>query len=136
MTRTLEATPQDATHWNTRSMARECGLSQSAISRIWRAFALQPQQRKTLERWGRAGTTPQRMVLRSQICLLGADGRSNNAIAKELGTSRPTVLLWRERFQKQGLLGLSVHNFYATVGCRKVSWLTSFSRPCSPGERS
>lgn len=40
--KTLEATPKDATHWSTRSMAREVGLSQSAISRIWRTFGLKP----------------------------------------------------------------------------------------------
>lgn len=71
------------------------------------ALPMTMEQRKTLETWIRAGTTPQRMVLRSQICLLAADGRSNNAIAKELDTSRPTILLWRERFNKQGFLGLS-----------------------------
>src|SRR5437899_1796312 len=37
---TLESTPRDATHWSTRAMARRCGLSQAAVSRIWRAFAL------------------------------------------------------------------------------------------------
>lgn len=41
---TLETTPLDATHWSTRSMARRAGLTQSAISRIWRAFALQPHR--------------------------------------------------------------------------------------------
>jgi len=40
--KTLEETPRGATHWSTRSMAAECGLSQTAISRIWRAFALKP----------------------------------------------------------------------------------------------
>src|SRR5215217_3720997 len=35
---TLETTPADATHWSTRSLARQLGMSQSAISRIWRAF--------------------------------------------------------------------------------------------------
>jgi transposase len=50
---------------------------------------------------------PQRVVLRSRICLLAAEGISNNGIAKKLGTSRPTVLLWRERFEKQGPKGLS-----------------------------
>jgi hypothetical protein len=40
---TLETTPTDATHWSTRSLARQVGLSQSAISRIWRAFGLKPQ---------------------------------------------------------------------------------------------
>ena len=42
--KTLEEQPPDATHWSTRSMARATGLSQSAISRIWRAFALKPHQ--------------------------------------------------------------------------------------------
>jgi transposase len=44
ITQTLESTPRDATHWSTRSMAKSCGLSQSAVSRIWRAFALQPHR--------------------------------------------------------------------------------------------
>ncbi|MGZ4683056.1 MAG: IS630 family transposase [Acidimicrobiales bacterium] len=40
--KTLEETPSDATHWSTRSMAQATGMSQSAVSRIWRAFALKP----------------------------------------------------------------------------------------------
>ena len=46
---TLETSPRDATHWSTRSMARRCGLSQSAVSRIWRAFALQPHRAETFQ---------------------------------------------------------------------------------------
>jgi transposase len=45
--RTLETTPKDATHWSTRSLAAQVGLSQSAISRIWRAFGLQPHRQET-----------------------------------------------------------------------------------------
>jgi transposase len=45
--RTLESTPRDATHWSTRSMAAEVGLSQTAVSRIWRAFGLQPHRQET-----------------------------------------------------------------------------------------
>jgi transposase len=45
--KTLESTPKDATHWSTRSMAAEVGLSQTAVSRIWRAFGLQPHRRET-----------------------------------------------------------------------------------------
>jgi transposase len=44
ITRTLESTPKDATHWSTRSLAAELGMSQSAVSRIWRAFGLQPHR--------------------------------------------------------------------------------------------
>ena len=43
ITKTLESAPKDATHWSTRSMAREVGLSQT-ISQIWRAFGLQPHR--------------------------------------------------------------------------------------------
>ena len=49
VTLTLETTPDDATHWSTRSMARRTGMSQSAISRIWRAFALQPHRTETFK---------------------------------------------------------------------------------------
>ncbi len=46
---TLETAPRDATHWSTRAMAKRCGLSQSAVSRIWRAFALQPHRVETFK---------------------------------------------------------------------------------------
>jgi transposase len=42
--KTLEEQPANATHWSTRSMAAATGMSQSAVSRIWRAFGLKPQQ--------------------------------------------------------------------------------------------
>jgi transposase len=45
--KTLETTPNDATHWSTRSMAREVGLTQSAVLRIWKAFGLQPHRQGT-----------------------------------------------------------------------------------------
>jgi len=56
--------------------------------------------------WGPTGALQITMEQKKTL-LLAADGRSNNAIAKELDTSRPTVLLWRERFNTQGILGLS-----------------------------
>lgn len=46
---TLEAKPQAATHWSTRSMAEASGLSQTAVSRIWRAFGLQPHRTETFK---------------------------------------------------------------------------------------
>ena len=45
--KTLETTPKDATHWSTRSMAAEVGLTQSAVLRIWQAFGLQPHRQET-----------------------------------------------------------------------------------------
>ncbi len=44
LTLTLETAPRDATHWSTRAMAQRAGLTQSAVSRIWRAFALAPHR--------------------------------------------------------------------------------------------
>ena len=49
VTLTLESKPSDATHWSTRGMAKRCGMSQTAISRIWRAFALQPHRSETFK---------------------------------------------------------------------------------------
>jgi transposase len=47
--KTLESVPAGATHWSTRSMAREAGVSQTAVSRIWRAFGLQPHRQETFK---------------------------------------------------------------------------------------
>ena len=44
VTKTLETMPANSTHWSTRLMADEMGLSQNAIVRIWRAFGLQPHR--------------------------------------------------------------------------------------------
>ncbi|MGW4486021.1 IS630 family transposase, partial [Amycolatopsis sp. NPDC004368] len=46
--KTLEQSPPDQdTHWSTRSMAAATGMSQSTVSRIWRAFGLKPHQVQT-----------------------------------------------------------------------------------------
>jgi transposase len=46
---TLEEAPQGATHWSTRAMARRAGMSQTAVSRIWRAFGLRPHRAETFK---------------------------------------------------------------------------------------
>jgi len=66
-----------------------------------------PEQKRTLETWVRTRATPQKIVLRSRICLLAHEGRPNQQIAQQLKTSRPTVLLWRERFHQAGPAGLA-----------------------------
>jgi transposase len=53
--KTLETTPKDATHWSTRSMAREVGLTPDAVWRIWQAFGLKPHLQ---EKW-KLSTDPQ-----------------------------------------------------------------------------
>jgi hypothetical protein len=45
--KTLECRPKDATHWSTRSMANEVGLTQPAVHRIWQAFGLEPHRQET-----------------------------------------------------------------------------------------
>lgn len=44
VTKTLETMPANSTHWSTRLMAAQTGLTQNAIVRIWHAFGLQPHR--------------------------------------------------------------------------------------------
>ena len=46
---TLESTPRGGTHWSTRGLAQATGLSRMTISRIWRAFGLQPHRSETFK---------------------------------------------------------------------------------------
>ena len=46
---TLESTPRGQSHWSTREMAKNTGLSRMAISRIWRAFGLQPHRTESFK---------------------------------------------------------------------------------------
>jgi transposase len=49
ITKTLESVPANSTHWSTRLMSGESGLSQNAIVRIWHAFGLQPHRVETFK---------------------------------------------------------------------------------------
>ena len=42
--KTTQSTPANATHWSTRTMAREMGISKASVSRIWRASGLKPHR--------------------------------------------------------------------------------------------
>src|SRR5207247_9437599 len=44
VTLALESKPEGATHWSTRDMSKRLGVSAMSVSRIWRAFGLQPQR--------------------------------------------------------------------------------------------
>ena len=63
-------------------------------------------ERQHLEKTTRQLTAPQRMVLRSRIVLLAAEGLGNSAIGRQVGCNRATAVLWRGRFARQGLAGL------------------------------
>src|SRR5579885_1371680 len=49
VTQTLEAMPDNGTHWSSRLMAQKTGLSQTAVVRIWHAFGLQPHRVENLK---------------------------------------------------------------------------------------
>jgi len=46
---TLNERPREATHWSTRLLAKKLRLSQSTVSRVWRAFGLQPHRAETFK---------------------------------------------------------------------------------------
>ena len=68
------------------------------------ALVLREGDREELSRLmrstGRAG-----LAQRARIVLLAADGSSNTAIADKVGVSRPTVLGWRGRYDREGVDG-------------------------------
>jgi transposase len=66
---------------------------------LFEPIALHPDERTLLEKWVRAGTTPQRLATRARIILLAAAGHSSRTIAKRLSVSSHTATLWRRRFQ-------------------------------------
>lgn len=55
LVKTQEEQPGHSRHWSTRSTAAELGMSQSAVSRIWRAYVLKPHVLKQF----RHSTDPQ-----------------------------------------------------------------------------
>jgi putative transposase len=69
-------------------------------------LALGPEVRAELTSLARSRTLGHDLVRRAQIVLRCADGVNNTAVAEELGVTRPTVGTWRERFRRQGLMGL------------------------------
>ena len=61
---------------------------------------------KTLKKVANGRRVPKRLVERAQIVLRAAEGQQNKDIAAELGISRPTVQLWRNRFAEKRIAGI------------------------------
>lgn len=70
------------------------------------ALALSEGERRELRELTSSRNAPQGIALRAQIVLGAADGVGNKVLARQLSTSLPTVLLWRRRFQQEGLPGI------------------------------
>jgi transposase len=71
-----------------------------------KAAVVSAADRVALEALAQAGKTPQKIALRARIVLGAAVGCSNSDLARTLDTSRPTVLLWRQRYVEAGIEGL------------------------------
>lgn len=74
--------------------------------RVAKRVTLTDEQRATLMKWSRGRSTPARLVQRAKIVLAAADGRENKQIAAELGCTRRTVGIWRNRFVSAGIAGI------------------------------
>jgi len=70
------------------------------------ALSLNFPDQEQIWQWLTAHGTPQQVALRGRIVLAAAEGQSESAIARQLGTNRKTVRLWRTRFAAQGLESL------------------------------
>lgn len=69
-------------------------------------ITLSPEERATIITWSTGKSYSYRLVQRSRIIRMAADGVLSQEIAKELQISRPTVQLWRQRFLSLRLTGL------------------------------
>src|SRR5947207_15870580 len=66
------------------------------------ALIVSDVQRRILEGWIAARNTSQKVAFRARIVLMACEGQANLQIARELKTTRPTVILWRKRFPQGG----------------------------------
>lgn len=76
------------------------------MSRVAASIILSAEECATLDTWIRGRRLPLRLVERARIVRMAAAGKLNQEIAKEVGVSRPTVQLWRQRFLALRLAGL------------------------------
>src|SRR5665213_3204643 len=95
------------------------GVSRNAVS-----LKLKESESQQLIQWAGAFGTPQQVALRCRIVLAAAEGEAADKIAVRLGTNRKTVMLWRTRFEREGLKGLWVvasgRGRKATYGTEKI----------------
>lgn len=73
---------------------------------VARDVHLEPDQRRQLEAFANARSLPHAQVVRARIILRAAEGKTNMAIAADLGVTRETAGKWRVRFLERGIEGL------------------------------
>jgi len=86
-------------------MGRQCILLR--MPRPARRIRLRRGDRQTLERWLRSRTTSRRLVERATIVLGSAEGKPAHLVGREVGATRPTVQRWLDRYEAQGLAGIT-----------------------------
>ena len=100
-------------------------------------ITLFPEQRHILEAWLRAPTAPQSIVMRAKIVLLTADDElTNTSMAQRLHVSRPTVILWQQRFAAGGLDALTKiapgRGRKPTISAAEVEEIVNATRQTTP----
>ncbi len=74
--------------------------------RVAKSISLSDAELATLTKWSRGRSTPARLVQRARMILAAAAGRQNREIAQELGCTRRSVGMWRNRFAELRLTGI------------------------------
>lgn len=74
--------------------------------RMSKRIDLPDGDREELQRLAGGRNTPQKVVLRARIILLSAEGMGTVSMAEHLGTTFPTVMRWRARYERMGVPGL------------------------------
>ena len=67
---------------------------------------LSDSERRQLRGISHHRSTPRGVALRVNIILGAAEGVANHVLARNLSTSLPTVLLWRKRYESEGMEGI------------------------------
>ena len=103
------------------------------------SLTLSDQQRLLLEGLVRRQTSSQRLVRRGRTILAAAHGASNERIAEQLGVSRTTVRLWRQRWHEAAeVLHVAEASGDSETALRRriESMLNDAPRPGAPGDFS
>ena len=77
-----------------------------AMGRPKAVLVLDTEQREQLESFANSRALPAGLVRRAKIILLSASGKTNREVARQMGTSKVTVGVWRRRFLAHGVRGL------------------------------